>query len=120
VLHLVDVATDDAADDLLVERPAYVCLTGDDVGRLGAPSTEAAGATAVAGSVAAATTVTDGAEVAEADGAFAGAAAARTRTHQAQAADAVRLADLVADEAAEHVVGVVAERGVTAEDRGDV
>ena len=31
VLHLVDVAPDDAADDLLVQRPAHVGLAGDDV-----------------------------------------------------------------------------------------
>ena len=120
VLHLVDVAPDDAADDLLVERPANVRLTGDDVGRLGATATEAAGAAAVARAVAAAAALADGAEVAEADGALAGATAARAGADQAQTADAVRLADLVADQAAEDVGRVVAERRVATEDRGDV
>ena len=120
VLHLVDVAPDDAADDLLVERAAHVGLAGDDVGRPGATAAEAAGAAAVARARAAAAALADGAEVAEADGALAGAAAARARADQAQAADAVGLADLVADQAAEHVLRVGAERGVAAEDRGEV
>src|SRR5579862_9348615 len=73
VLHLVDVATDDAADDLLVERAANVRLTGDDVRGVRATATEATGAAAVAAAVAAAATLADGAEVSETDGPFAGA-----------------------------------------------
>src|SRR5206468_11232062 len=110
-LHLVDVAADDAADDLLVERAAHLRRAGDHVGRVGATTAEAAGAAAVARPRAAAAALADGAEVAEADGALAGAAAAAPRADEAEAADAVRLADLRADEAAEDVLGVVAEGG---------
>src|SRR5579871_6043232 len=115
-LHFVDVAPDDAADDLLVERAAHLRGAGDDVRRVGATAAEAAGAAAVAGAGAAAAALADGAEVAEADRAFAGAAAAAPGADQAEAADAVRFADLRADEAAEHVLGVVAERRVAPED----
>src|SRR4029079_2128379 len=94
VLHLVDVAPDDAADDLLVERTTNVRLTGDDVGRLGATATEATGPAAVARAVAAAAALADRPEVTETDGAFTGTTAARTGADQAQAADAVGLADL--------------------------
>jgi hypothetical protein len=120
VLHLVDVAPDDAADDLLVERPADVGLTGDDVGRVGTTAAQAAGAAAVARAVAAAAALANRAQVAKADRALARAAAARARADEPEAADAVGLADLVADEAAQHVLGVGAEGRVTTEDRGDV
>ena len=76
-LHLVDVAADDAADDLLVERAADLGRARDDVGSGSATTAEATGAAAVARAVAAAAALADGAQVAEADGAFAGAAAAR-------------------------------------------
>src|SRR4029077_18838042 len=89
VLNLVDVAPDDAADDLLVERTANVRLTGDDVGRLGATTTETAGAAAVARAVAAAAALADGAEVTETDGPFTRTAAARTGADEAETADAV-------------------------------
>src|SRR4029079_10519157 len=103
VLHLVDVTPDDAADDFLVERTANVRLTGDDVRRLGATTTESTGAAAVARAVATATTLADGAEVTEADGAFTGTTAARTGADQAETPDAVGLADLVADQTAKAV-----------------
>src|SRR5581483_4661821 len=81
---------------------------------------EAAGAAAVTAAVAAAAALADRAEVAEADGAFARAAAALARADEAEAADAVGLADLRTDETAEHVLGVVTERGVAPEDRRQV
>src|SRR6185312_16176278 len=68
----------------------------------------------------AAAALADGPQVAEADGPFAGAAAARPGADQAETADAVGLADLVADETTEHVGRVVTERRVAPEDRGDV
>ena len=52
VLHLVDVAPDDAADDLLVERSADVGDAREHVGRPRAPAAQPAGAAAVARAVA--------------------------------------------------------------------
>src|SRR6185312_8849888 len=116
----VQVTADDAADDFLVERAAHLRRTGHDVRSVRATTAEATGAAAVARAVAAAAALADGAEVAEADRAFAGAAAALARADQAEAADAVRFADLRADAAAEHVLRVGAERRVTPEDRRQV
>src|SRR5687768_9817830 len=43
VLHLVDVTPDDAADDLLVQRPAHVRRSRNDVLFTGAATTETTG-----------------------------------------------------------------------------
>ena len=120
VLHLVDVAADDAADDFLVERAAHVGLAGDDVWSPGPTTAETTGATTVARAIAAAAALADGAEVAETDGAFAGTTAAGARADETETADAVGLADFVADETAEHVDRIRASRRVATEDRGQV
>src|SRR5215471_17481819 len=65
-LHLIDVATDDAANDFLVQRAAHLRRTGDDIRRVRATATETASATAVARARAAATAFADCAEVTEA------------------------------------------------------
>src|SRR6185503_15389402 len=91
VPDLVDVAVDDAADDLLVELSVDDHLTGDDLRGLRALA-------AVAG-------LADRAEVAGADRVLAGAPAARSGADDAEAAHAVGLTDLVAaDQVAEHVL----------------
>jgi len=97
VLHLVDVAADDAADDLLVQRPAHIGLAGMTSGaRARRPPKPPAHAIARARTAAAA--LADGAKVAKADGAFAGTTAARPGTNQTKTAHAVGFTDLVANQ----------------------
>ena len=106
VLHLVDVAADDAANDLLVEGAADGDLAQLDLGRA-----------RIACPVARAATLADCAEVTETDGSIAGPAAARSRADQTQAADAVGLTDLIADEPTEDVLRIAAQRWAVVEDR---
>ena len=123
VLHLVDVAPDDPADDLLVELSADVGDAGDHVGRARAPTAQPAGAAAVARAVAGRTSPPPFPIVPRLPRpmrALAGATAAHARADHAQPTDSVCRADLVADQAAEHVRRVVAERAVAAEHRRGV
>src|SRR5207237_6939488 len=119
-LHFVQGAPDEAADEFVVDGAAHLRRPGDHVGRVRPAPAETAGATAVARARAAAAALADGAEVAEDDGAFTGAAAALARADQAEAADAVGFADLRAHQPAEDVLGVVTERRIAAEDRRQV
>src|SRR5262249_25563835 len=118
--ELVDVAANHPPDDVLVERAAHVRSDCNDRGRLGAPGGQDAGDAAVARAGLAAAALSECAEGPRANRARPGAAATDAGPGQTQPGAVRALADLVADEAPQHVLRVVAERGVTAENRRNV
>ncbi len=113
-------AADDAADDLLVQRPAHIGLARDDVWCACPAATQATRATPIARARTAAAALADGAKVAKADGAFAGTTAARPGTNQTKTAHAVGFTDLVANQATQHILRIVPGRCVATENGSQV
>src|SRR5262249_27505870 len=119
VPNFIDVGADDASDHLAIDTAADAGGAGNYVRRMRVPISDPACApVAQAEACAAMVPGADGAHT-DASGRALSASPSPARPAQAEAAVAHRLADHAALEAAEHVLGIIAESVVLAEDRAD-